>query len=288
MAKLPIRRTPAYIAFMDLVKRYYLDCGEPRHKYIIELASKLNELYPPKNEDFRIDVTFTAPWLSQLLNGRLESFPSPEKFRALILSLRHWAAEVETGRDRPGNTSLREWQELLRQAKNKAEQQARDGVFVDDDANDDVTDASPSDATPAAPKVRGPHHVLRAEPDYLTPGELSYLMKHGPYAQTLAVRAAKGDPQAQHQAGVLFGCDSEYHAKAFALLKSAAAAGLDPALEILDASRKRHLVEVAVEQARALAVHYRGQGEERAHDTFRSCATRASVHDDNRQEPPSS
>ncbi|TDD36816.1 hypothetical protein E1287_09820 [Actinomadura sp. KC06] len=286
MAKLLITRTPAYLAFMHFVKSYYFSYGAPKHTQIIELASKLDDLYPPKNDEFRIEVKLSPAWVSQLLTGKLDPLPTAEKFRAFILAVGCYAVEVGIMDEEPDRTSLREWQELLRQAKKKAEQQARDGIFVDHE----VAEADPSDPSPAgnaAPELRGPRHLVRAEPVVLSPNQLSYLMKHGPYAQTLAVRAAKGDPFAQYQEGVLFGCDGRFHDTAVALLKSAAAAGLEPALELWEASRTGPLGPAAVAHARALADQYRDQGEDRARATFRSCATQATVCDGTNQTPPS-
>ncbi|TDD93350.1 hypothetical protein [Actinomadura rubrisoli] len=287
MAKLPITRTPAYIAFMYLVKSYYARCGSPQQTQIIRLASRLGEFYPPEKGDSEIEVSLSAPWLSQLLSGKLTPLPSADKFRAFILAVGRYGVEVGILEEEPDRSTLREWQELLRQTKNKAEQQARDGVFVDDEDTGGKADSPfSSEVGIAVPKARAPRHIVRAEPVVLSPTQLSHLMKYGAYAQTLAVRAAKGDPIAQYQEGVLFGCDAAYRDTAIALLKSAAAAGLEPALELWEAGVTGPLGPAALTHARQLADHYRRRDDDRAHATFRSCATQAWVCDGADRPPP--
>ncbi|QXJ23379.1 hypothetical protein AGRA3207_004523 [Actinomadura graeca] len=300
MAKLPIRRTPAYVAFIDHLRRFYAYCGDPQQKHIIEVVSKTHEMYLLKDGGRARKVEITAPWLSQLLNGKLEALPSADKLAALVLALQHWAVAIGLEPEDPGRAALPEWQELLRQAKGNAKQEACDGVLVTDGLAEEIIRgpvrrpvrepvreyarraagaSKPPDTAMSRREDGQEHHVERAARVHLTPGELNYLLRHGSYASTIAPLIGDGHALYDFQGAVIFACSAEHLDTAFVLLKSAAAAGDRRALDLFALCQEGLTVQMGVEHARLLAEEYRLSGKRREYHTFRSCATNASVHD---------
>lgn len=272
------RGTPAHRAFHDYFHDFCEGCGKPKYGETVEIIKRLDELYPVVNskdarsaESGLSKVRLSKFTFSRLLNGACQNLPSARTLAALVLSFQHLAAQNGSASEDLGRRTLPEWQELLRQAKKLAQQQADDGIFIDDR----LTGAPEAADAPSA--GRPPYRVRMADPVRLAPGELSRLMTYGPYAQALAARAAQGHPAALYEIAVILGSRPEYAGLGKAHLMSAAAAGLDRAFDLVPVEQDALELQLVERHARDLARDAAERGDDHAHHAFLSCADQAAA-----------
>jgi hypothetical protein len=151
-------------------------------------------------------------WISNAINGKLDSPPTPEMLASLVLSCQRWRTEQTGGIiPDPGPGSLEEWFAVLRAACHNW-------------------------AATTPPDGRA-GHVCPPDTVRLTPAQRALAGSYGQYGHGLASQIEQGDPEIVYRVALLLGTHPDHVAAARELLLQAAAAFHPAATRLLDASR---------------------------------------------------
>ncbi|MBT2207222.1 MULTISPECIES: hypothetical protein [Actinomadura] len=276
MATTP-RRTPAHQLMVNCLYHSHIQHGQPPLPQILRTLKRLPELYT----DFAgaadgTGLSSTAN-IQKIIMGSHHSLPSAVQLSRLILAFQHLAWADGVLRSNPGLSTLPGWQALLSEARTLDKEQERQGIFL--------RDARPYPEEPVRLPVPGPgsepsRALTRAEPVEMTSIELHGLTTLGPYARSLAVRAATGDPGVLFEVALaLFASGDPYDQRAESFAANAAAAGVSPATDLLMACKVgcAARAQLTVQQARVLEHAAAYSGDEDAALFFSGCVDRAVI-----------